>query len=112
MYNINIAPQYVEQIGEDGPYTAERYGVEATSSIGEVYWHFESFRNVEDAEKLADRVAAHVRANPEWTPGEHWVFHRVVYGSLAHLEADLARVDVEAEYGPGSYRPDHPGYIR
>jgi hypothetical protein len=116
MYTIQLGKAYGQEIGEDGPYTAERIVVEAVSPSGEVYWHFKTFTKLRQAQTLCDKVAAHVWLNPSWEPNENWTFNRCIYGSISYCmnggEHDLQRADVEAEYGPGSYQPSHSGFLQ
>jgi hypothetical protein len=113
-YTFSVLPNYFEAAGEDGPYTAVNYSVECRDLTGRTWVHFKQFAAAESAGALADRIEDTRPA--DWTPGdEHWVPGRLVYGSQAYQalggEHLLARTDVEAEFGAGSYAADHPGFI-
>ncbi len=117
---IGLFPDFYQAMGEDGPYTARAYRVEAVTPEGEVYLHFESFNSEEEAASLVDRIERHIETHPKWSPfdNENWFFHRRVYGGQAFQanrtdeEHQMQKLDVEAESGPGSYQPRHPGYLR
>lgn len=117
-YTITTGQAYGQAMGEDGPYTVTRFVVEAVSPEGVAYWHEQLFEREADALRLAARVIKHIKSNPTWEPEEHWVFNRRIYGSIAYQNNRMdeehysQRLDVEAEYGPGSYLPGHPGYLR
>jgi hypothetical protein len=113
-YAFSVLPNYYEALGEDGPFTALNYFVECRDLAGHTWVHFKAFDSFEAAGELADRIED--RRPADWTPeNDHWTRGRLVYGSQAYQaeggEHDLARVDVEAEFGPGSYQPDHPGFL-
>lgn len=114
-YKINSGEDYIQLTGEEGPYTARVYRVDCVDELGNRWFHFKTFSDWEEAAELEQRIEDHIKHNADWTPGEHWHASHVVYGSIAYQtqggESDLARVDVEAEYGAGSYTPSHPGYI-
>ena len=113
-YAFSVLPNYYEAPGEDGPFTAVNYFVECRELSGRTWVHFKSFDSAEAAGELADRIEDHRPAG--WTPdNEHWAPGRLVYGSQAFQahggEHLMQRADVEAEFGPGSYRPGQPGYL-
>lgn len=114
-YNIRTRECFGQEIGEDGPYTARFYGVECVDEVGHRWVHEIFFRQAESAENLAERIAIHISKNPSWKPGDRWNADQPVYGSDAYQleggEQYLARVDVEADRGPGTYLPGHPGFI-
>lgn len=114
-YHIAPAEDFVQEMGEDGPFTDRVYGVSCVDDQGHRWTHNHWFYYRHMAEELAARVTAHIASHPDWEPGEHWHVSQPVYGSEAYQLEDgeqyLARVDVEAEHGAGSYRYGHPGYI-
>ena len=118
MFNANIKPVYYEAIGEDGPYTALAYGVEAVDKDGNVYSHERLDLTRDQAESLLRRVTVAIRTYG-WSPVDQprWHYDRAAYGSPAYCanyqaeEHDRQKADVENEYGPGSYRPGGPGYL-
>jgi hypothetical protein len=99
----------------DGWPTKFIYFACAENPYGQSFRHCYRFDTEEEAVALADRVNAHLKSNPDWKPGEHWYPSFAVYGSECYVkeggESELARLDVESEFGPGSYRPSSPGYI-
>ena len=112
-YSFGILPNYYEAHGEDGIYEAVNYLVECRDLAGHTWVHFKAFDSVEDAAALADRVEDHPA---DWTPeNEHWTRGRLIYGSRAfELEGgahEQQKIDVESEFGPGSYMPGMPGYL-
>jgi hypothetical protein len=112
--HVCVCPNFYEVMGEDGPYTAKNFGVTATNKRGNRWHHSEVFRTEDAAHDFVSKIDDHL-----WLGGElnmeHWHRGDPVYGSDAYCEEGgeeaLAKADVEAEYGPGSYTPDHPGYI-
>lgn len=114
-YSFGIFPEYYEAQGEDGPYTATRYSVECRDSQGHRWIHFKTFTDPVECDILLHRIVA---GRPEgWIPEPNDCWHRgpLVYGSLAfQLEGgahEQQKIDVEAEFGPGSYNPGHPGWL-
>lgn len=114
-YSFGILPNYYQAIGEDGPYTALNYAVECRDTQGHTWVHFKTFSDPIQADILLHRIANSLPAG--WTPEPNDFWHRgqLVYGSIAFQteggEALLQKTDVEAEYGPGAYRPGQPGWI-
>ena len=113
-YSFSILPNYFEAIGEYSPYTAVNYSVECWDLAGRTWIHFKRFSSADAADALANRIEDTRPA--DWTPdNEYWVPGRPIYGSQAYEsfggESLLARADVEAEFGAGSYTADHPGFI-
>jgi len=111
---IYVSPDYVQELGEDGPFTATKFHVEAVYYDGRRYHHFKLFDRLEDAERLKERIEfAGKLIKPE--SSDYWIRGFDVYGSTAfeanNGEGQLAKADVEAEYGPGTYQTNHPGYI-
>ena len=112
--HVFVSPNFYEVMGEDGPYTAKNYGATATNKRGNRWHHFKVFRTEEAVHEFVSKIIDHL-----WDGGElnmeHWHRGDPVYGSDAYIEdggdAALAKADVEAEYGPGSYTANHPGYI-
>ena len=112
--HICVCPNYYEAMDEDGPYTAKNFGVTATNGRGNRWHHYEVFTTEDAAHDFVRKIDDHL-----WLGGElnmeHWYRGYAVYGSDAYCEeggdSALAKVDVEAEDGPGSYTPDHPGSI-
>jgi hypothetical protein len=113
-YTFSILPNYYEAVGEDGPFTAVNYFVECRDLAGHTWFHFKSFSSAEAADELAARIESQRPA--DWTPeNEHWNRGRLVYGSRAYQVEGGAheqqKIDVEAEFGPGSYMPGLPGHL-
>jgi hypothetical protein len=105
-----------ETRGEDGPVIRLSHFAVAKNEYGRRFIHAQQFSSREDAEKLVERVNAHIERHPEWQPSpQHWREGQPCYGSDCYAEengeSELARVDVEAEFGPGTYRPGTPGFI-
>lgn len=97
-----------------GEVWGERWFV-STSDTGHEYTHEVAFKTEDEAYRLRDRVRA-AAAKGNWSPidNPHWR-RRTIYGGTAWGKSDeheSQRLDVEAEYGPGSYQPSHPGYLR
>jgi len=113
---ITLAENYVQEIGEDGPFTSQRFNVEAVYPDGRRFHHFKAYRSIDDAAALAGRIERAV-FNGECNPAdsEYWNRGFDVYGSEAYQrnggEHELQKADVEAEYGPGTYQPGGPGYL-
>lgn len=119
MFQISVTPVYGQEIGEDGPYTVVRYRAEASTACGRIYHHFKLYVDADAAWQLADKISRHVESNRDWQPeAPHWFFDRFTYGSKAYqanqgdCEHYAQRLDVEAEYGAGSYGHRHPGYLK
>lgn len=119
-FQISVSPDYVLRAGEDGDYEVEVFQVQAVNDRGEVFFHNHRFESHEweAADRLAQRIARFADQNvfdPSARP--EWYFHRNQYGSDAYAENYVneanydQRLDVEGEFGPGSYRPGHPGYL-
>ena len=112
-YSFSVLPDYYEAMGEEGPYTAVAFRVECRALSGRTWVHFKAFPSAEEADALAERIETSLPAG--WTPeNDYWVPGRLVYGSEAYEaggEHELARADVESEFGPGSYHSGHPGYL-
>lgn len=114
---VSVAPIYVMENGEDGQYEVTKYVAECSTARGEVFFHDHVFSDADKAWELAAKIQDAVASNPDWTPvdREHWFFNRNAYGSQAYSQVDehsAQRLDVENEFGPGSYGPQHPGYLK
>ena len=116
MYRFHLLPDYyVACCPEDGPYTALRYSVGCDLADGRNWAHFKTYSSEWDADQLLQRITANL---PEdWSPVEnpHWYPLPHTYGSEAYCRSgqwlDEQKLDVEAEFGPGSYRPGGPGFV-
>ena len=114
LIHVCVRENFVEAMGEDGPYTHKDYGVTATDAAGNRWHHIALFKTEDEAIDFELKIDDHL-----WRGGnlnmEHWFRGVSVYGSDAYFarneESALAKLDVEAEYGPGSYHPGGPGYI-
>lgn len=101
--NITPAPYYYEAMGEDGPYTATNYGIEASTPEGAIYSYlYFSSRCAETAEKKV--ASMQLRASDDWTPVDNpnWTFVRNAYGSEAYQnnyrESEMGLMDDEEIY--------------
>lgn len=115
--SVYVGPQYVQEIGEDGPYTAEKYGLVA--EVGDHrYHHFKIFDSFDAATNFLEKtVLPAIKSKPGWNPSqsEYWSYWGAIYGTDSwgsEGEHACQKLDVEAEYGPGSYQPNHPGYLK
>lgn len=95
-----------------GEVWGERWFV-STSDGAREYVHEVAFRTEDEAYRLRDRVRA--AAAKGWSPvgNQHWTA-RTIYGGTAWGKSDeheSQRLDVEAEFGPGSYGPSHAGFL-
>lgn len=111
-FSIGVCPVYGTEVGEDGPYTVTRFVVEACSSSGHAYHHFKVFADSDKAWALCEKVADAARSG-SWSPVDNanWHYERAIYGSAAWSKSDedyLKRLDVESEYGAGSWGKSGP----
>jgi hypothetical protein len=115
MITFNLHPYYYVETGEDGPYTALAVCI-ACECDGYRYIYCKSYRGEEQAWEMMDTMQRHVEKNATWRPRDtYWVNDGAVYGGSKWGKDDEhrnQRLDVEAEYGPGSYNHSHPGYLR
>jgi hypothetical protein len=97
---------------EDSYSFTDYFNVVFTVPSGKIFIHDRAFEEIEDAEKLQERLERLEHFDPTDRP--HWRYLRTAYGSPAWntaSEHDLQRADVEAEDGPGAYHAGHPGYL-
>lgn len=112
-------PVYREEMGEDGPYTATSFTVEAVNEYGEAYRHHRHDLTEDQAADLVERIQFAIADGQHINPAEsdYWFFSRRIYGGESYQynqheeEHDRQRADVEAEDGPGAYGYNHPGYL-
>ena len=118
-YLLSVArDQVVNNCPEGGLYTTDVYSLELADETGNLYRHEHVFTDYDAAYRLYARVLRSWGDRAvDVSDNDHWYFFRRIYGSVAYQqncreeEGYSQRLDVEGEFGPGSYHSGGPGFI-